>query len=140
MIDFNPRISAFLWCGTDLGPATRLPQFERALGYRLRIGSAPVGWTLVQARDGDLNLAMSFRGDRAHSGYFWADVAGAGSWDDLERIEAERQSVHVAIMRRLFGAESYRDASVDVHLVRDPRSSLEQIAFAFTQEKSVPAA
>lgn len=71
----------------------------------------------------------NFLDGNTHSGYFWADVPTSGGWEDYERAEQQRRVKHEELMYDLFGADQYEDEAIDVELLRDPRSGLEQIAF-----------
>lgn len=85
-------------------------------------------WAVFRTRDLPINASLSFKDDRLHSGYFWASVEG-GSWDTLEETEGYRRLMHEQIMQDLFGADKFENDALTVRLIRDPRSSMEEIAF-----------
>ena len=131
MLTFDMSASAFLYCGAVIGPATRLQDLREHLdGEGDAIPGQP-DWSRFTTRGHSLNASISFYKDRVHSGYFWADVAGAASWDAVEQVEAIRRAAHEQIAARLFGAERFASDRISVSLAPDPRSCLEAIFFEF---------
>jgi hypothetical protein len=131
MLDFDRARSAFVYDGATVGPSTAPADLARTVDGTLAAIPGQPGWETFKTEHRPLNLSLSFHDGRAHSGFFWATMPGGGSWDEAERIEAERRVRHQAIMRELFGTERYADERIDVALVRDPRSYLEEIFFTF---------
>ena len=131
MLDFDQGRSAFLYDGVIIGPSTRLSELEAQLtGEGGPIPGQP-GWSYFKTKGAALNLSITFFEDAAHSGYFWANIPGGGSWDEAEKIEALRRAEHEKITARIFGADHFENGLIKVSLVRDPRSYLEEIFFEF---------
>jgi hypothetical protein len=130
MLAFDAMNSSLVYDDFAISASTRLQDLSARLeGDAGEIGGQP-GWSRFATRGRALNAAISFHEGRVHTGYFWADVPGH-SWDDLKMSEAARRAKHVAIVTRMFGAESFADDRLEVSLARDPRSALETIAFVF---------
>ena len=134
MLDFDRGRSAFLYDGVTIGPTTRLSDLETQLSGEAGPIPGQAGWSRFKTKGAPINLSLSFYEDIAHSGFFWANIPGGGSWDEAERVEGLRRAEHEKIAARLFGADHFEDGRINVSLVRDPRSYLEEIFFEFRRD------
>lgn len=129
MLDFDRATSRWIYHGVAIGPGTQVEPLEAQLGVVAEDVLGQCGWRELEHRTPGFSLSLAFRNGRFHSGYFWDRSVGGTSWNDAERGEDERRASHEALMIQLFGASTYEDARIRIHLRRDTREYLEQIFF-----------
>lgn len=128
MLTFDVRRSRFILDGVAIGADLSPAALARAFNVDVEVKPDDSAWSFVQVNDRPINLFATFLKEQLHSGYFWASVPAAG-WDDYERAEATRRAEHERLIDEMFGKECFENSVIQVELVRDPRSGLEQIAF-----------
>lgn len=130
MLLFDAQQSSFYLDGVRIGSGTSLGEVTASFGDTVTVANGAVGWMFVSRDCVPVSASITLKDEVVHSGAFWASWIRTDGWDAYEAGERKRRVEHEKMMLDLFGKARFEGASIEVGLVRDPRSGFEQIVIS----------
>lgn len=127
MIEFDFQRSSFIVDGVVVGPAT-VPDHLRSRA-ELTVGGivGQPGWIKAEGELDRTGVELAFKNGRFRGAILWCRIREASDWDDFARAESDRLRAHRALLLRLFGSDSFEDATVVVYLAPEPKNLMQLI-------------